>query len=117
KRMFAAPERIPARVFARIPEQLGVRDRKSIWVDTQMHGAPTPTFLEGPSFDRVGNLFVVDIPWGRMFKITPFGKVSVAGEYDGERNGLKFHKDGRAFMADQRHGLTGSCPRSGQVGL
>jgi len=113
--MFAAPERIPARVFARIPEKLGVRDRKSIWVDTQMHGAPTPTFLEGPSFDRAGNLFVVDIPWGRIFKITPSGDVSVAAEYDGEPNGLKFHKDGRGFIADHRNGLMVFDPRSGKV--
>jgi gluconolactonase len=113
--MFAAPERIPARVFARIPEKLGVSDRKSIWVDTQMHGAPTLTFLEGPSFDREGNLFVVDIPWGRIFKITASGEVSVAAEYDGEPNGLKFHKDGRGFVADHRHGIMVFDPRSGKV--
>src|SRR3954447_11766713 len=113
--MFAAPERISAKVFARIPEKLGIKDRKSIWVDTQMHGAPTPTFLEGPSFDRDGNLFVVDIPWGRIFKITPAGEVSVAAEYDGEPNGLKFHRDGRAFIADHRNGIMVFDPRSGKV--
>ena len=90
-------------------------DRRSIWVDTQMHGAPTPTFLEGPSFDRDGNLFVVDIPWGRIFKITPSGEVVVAAEYDGEPNGLKFHKDGRGFIADHRHGIMVFDPRTGKV--
>ena len=35
------------------------------------HDAPTDCFLEGPSFDRDGNLFVVDIPFGRILKITP----------------------------------------------
>jgi gluconolactonase len=80
-----------------------------------MHGAPTLTFLEGPSFDREGNLFVVDIPWGRIFKITASGEVSVAAEYDGEPNGLKFHKDGRGFIADHRHGIMVFDPRSGKV--
>jgi gluconolactonase len=25
------------------------------------------SFLEGPSFDRDGNLYVVDLAWGRIF--------------------------------------------------
>jgi gluconolactonase len=113
--MFAAPAIIEATVFVRIPDKLGIRERRSIWVDTQMHGAPCPTFLEGPSFDRDGNLFVTDIPWGRIFKITPAGEVSVAAEYDGEPNGLKFHKDGRGFIADHRNGIMVFDTRNGKV--
>lgn len=113
--MFAAPAPIQAQVFARIPDKFGITDRRSVWADTQMHGAPCPTFLEGPSFDHDGNLFVTDIPWGRIFKITLDGDVSVAAEYDGEPNGLKFHKDGRAFIADHRHGIMVLDTRTGQV--
>jgi gluconolactonase len=113
--MFAAPPVIEAAVFARIPDKLGIKDRSSIWVDTQMHGGACPTFLEGPSFDRDGNLFVTDIPWGRIFKITPAGDVSVAAEYDGEPNGLKFHKDGRGFIADHRNGIMVFDTRNGKV--
>jgi len=62
-------------------------------------------FLEGPSFDRTGNLYCVDIPYGRIFKITPKKEWSVVAEYDGEPNGLKIHKDGRIFIADHHHGI------------
>ena len=113
--MFAPPERLKAEVFARIPDRFHVRHRASAWVDTQLHGAATPVFLEGPSFDREGNLWVVDIPWGRIFRIDPRGGVELAAEYDGEPNGLKFHPDGRAFITDYRHGIMVLDPASGRV--
>lgn len=113
--MFAAPQILNATVFARIPEKFSAVGRSSIWVDVQMHGAPAPTFLEGPAFDRAGNLWVVDIPWGRIFRITADGAVSIAAEYDGEPNGLKFHKDGRAFIADHKNGIMVLDTRSGKV--
>ena len=74
--MFAPPERLTAEVFARLPDALprsatAIRRGRA----RQLHGAPTPVFLEGPSFDREGNLWVVDIPWGRIFRIDPQGDV------------------------------------------
>jgi len=113
--MFTPPIPISARAFTHIPEVFGYKDRQTEWTQTQLHGAPCPTFLEGPSFDRAGNLYVTDIPWGRIFRITPSGDVSVAAEYDGEPNGLKFHKDGRGFIADHKNGLMLFDPASGKV--
>jgi gluconolactonase len=113
--MFSPPKGLECRVYARIPDEFRVQGRRSTWVDVQMHGAPTPFFLEGPSFDRAGNLWVVDIPWGRIFRIKPDGTVTLVTEYDGEPNGLKFHKDGRAFIADHRHGIMVLDPASGKV--
>jgi gluconolactonase len=113
--MFAVPERLTPKIFARIPDKFGHGDRRTLWTETMLHGVPVPTFLEGPSFDRAGNLYVTDIPWGRIFKITPSGDVSVAAEYDGEPNGLKFHKDGRGFIADHKNGIMVFDPSSGKV--
>jgi gluconolactonase len=113
--MFAAPPVIETTLFARVPEALSRADRRSPWVDLLRDGASTPSFLEGPSFDRDGNLWVTDIPWGRLFKITPEGRLSVALEYDGEPNGLKFHRDGRAFITDHKHGIMVFDPRSGKI--
>ncbi len=113
--MFAAPPKIEATVFTAIPDSFGLGGKRSHWADIQFPGVATPTFLEGPSFDRDGNLWVVDIPWGRLFRITPDGKVSVGAEYDGEPNGLKFHKDGRGFICDHKHGLMMLDPVTGQV--
>jgi len=113
--MFATPPVIETTVFARVPEALSRADRRSPWVDLLRDGASTPSFLEGPSFDRDGNLWVTDIPWGRLFKITPEGRLSVALEYDGEPNGLKFHRDGRAFITDHKHGLMVFDPKTGEI--
>jgi gluconolactonase len=113
--MFAPPPVIETAVFARVPESLSRAGRKSPWVDVIREGAPTPSFLEGPSFDRDGNLWVTDIPWGRLFKIAPDGTLSLALEYDGEPNGLKFHKDGRAFITDHKHGIMVFDPRTGKI--
>ncbi len=113
--MFAPPVRIQPEVFARVPDAFMVRERRSAWAHTQLHGAPAPVFLEGPSFDREGNLWVVDIPWGRIFRIDPQGRFALAAEYDGEPNGLKFHPDGRAFIADYRRGIMVLDPATGKV--
>ncbi len=113
--MFAPPPVIETRVFARIPDRYRTKGRSSVWVDAQRGGAPTDCFLEGPSFDRAGNLYVVDVPWGRIFRISPSGDVALVSEYDGEPNGLKIHRDGRIFIADFRHGIMLLDPRSGAV--
>ncbi|MEY3629909.1 MAG: hypothetical protein RLY91_1675, partial [Pseudomonadota bacterium] len=61
------------------------------------------------------NLWVTDIPFGRLFKITPSGDISLELEYDGEPNGLKFHKDGRAFITDHKNGLMVFDPKTGKI--
>ena len=112
--MYAAPPSVEAGLFASIPEQFH-KSGTNIWIDVQLHGAPTPAFLEGPAFDRDGNLWVVDIPWGRLFKVTPQGEVSCAFEYDGQPNGLAFHKDGRLFIADAWNGIMAFDPATGKI--
>ena len=102
-------------VFASIPEHYHVLDRASDWVRVQRHGASTPLWLEGPCFDASGNLWVVDVPWGRLFKITQAGQVSCELEYEGEPNGLAFRSDGMAFIADYQNGIVQFDPATGSV--
>jgi gluconolactonase len=113
--MYAPPPSIDAELFVRIPERFHISGRKSAWVDVQLHGASAPVFLEGPSFDHDGNLWLVDIPWGRLFKVTPSGDVSCELEYDGWPNGLKFHRDGRAFITDAKNGIMVFDPRTRKI--
>ena len=57
-------------------------------------------FLEGPAFDRQGNLFVSSIFDSRILKITPGKKVSTVLKQDGLLpDGIAIHKDGRLFLA------------------
>lgn len=113
--MFHAPPDVQAEVFARIPEHPDHRRRTPAFVARQFHGAATPSFIEGPAFDRDGNLWLVDIPWGRIFRLTPGGTITQVAEYDGEPNALEFHADGRIFVADHKHGILTLDPATGAV--
>lgn len=113
--MFAAPPVVKSEVFASLPDSLRIKKRDPKFPPLQRLGAGRDSFLEGPSFDRAGNLYVVDIPYGRIFRVTPDGTFSVAAEYDGEPNGLKIHKDGRIFIADYKNGIMVMDPHSGKV--
>ncbi len=56
--------------------------------------------LEGPSFDRDGNLLFVEVFGGRVFRLTPDQKLStIVGENKFGSAGLAIHKDGRIFIA------------------
>jgi gluconolactonase len=113
--LFPPPTVIATEVFARIPDQFRKKGVSTHWVHTHRGGAPTECYLEGPSFDRAGNLYVTDIPFGRVFRISPQGEVELVAEYDGEPNGLKIHKDGRIFITDHAHGIMLLEPAGGKV--
>lgn len=113
--MYPAPPVLQTCVFARIPDAYRIGGRSNRWTQVQRGGAPTDCFLEGPSFDCAGNLYVVDVPWGRIFRISAQGQVELFTEYDGEPNGLKVHADGRLYVADFRHGLMVVDPQTGAV--
>jgi gluconolactonase len=103
--MYGAPPELLAEVFAELPTAFRTASRPSRWA-VQRHADPfMHSFLEGPSFDRQGRLYVVDIPRGRIFRISPTGEFSLFAEYDGEPNGLRIHRDGSLYVADHRHGI------------
>ncbi|MBU3614199.1 SMP-30/gluconolactonase/LRE family protein [Polynucleobacter sp. Latsch14-2] len=104
--MFNAPPVLGTEVFARIPDQY----RKAGQLSNERLQAgkgtlKTDSYIEGPSFDREGNLYIVDIAFGLIYQISPQGVVKLVAEYDGEPNGLKIHQDGRIFIADHKNGL------------
>ena len=107
--MFAPPEIIHGEVHARLPERLRRSGRPSEWLDKQRKtlGAAFPdhSFLEGPAIGPDGSLYCVDIPFGRLLRVDADDEFEVALEYDGNPNGLAFHRDGRAFIADNRRGI------------
>ncbi|NYT25617.1 SMP-30/gluconolactonase/LRE family protein [Alcaligenaceae bacterium] len=103
--MFAAPDRVTATVFAELDDEAHHPAGTSSWLALQRPGAPSSSFIEGPAFDRHGNLWICDIPWGRIYRISPESKVELIVQYDGEPNGLAFHPDGRLIIADYKHGL------------
>ncbi|MBL22402.1 MAG: gluconolactonase [Rhodospirillaceae bacterium] len=113
--MYAAPPEITADVFTRLPDGWEGDHESSPWAVTQHPGGKLRAFLEGPSFDRDGNLWLVDIAFGRVFKVSPDGEFTIVADYDGEPNGLKFHKDGRIFIADHKNGIVNCDPETGEI--
>ena len=114
--MFKAPPEIGTEVFTRIPDQY----RKSGQLSPERILAgkgslKTDSYIEGPAFDRDGNLYIVDIAFGLIYRIDPQGQVKLVVEYDGEPNGLKIHHDGRIFVADHKNGVMLLDPESGSI--
>lgn len=101
---FTPPALIQARVLTRLPDAFR-KCRRSEWCDANKPGHEIDSFLEGPCFDREGNLYVADIPFGRIFRISPQLEWSLVAEYDGWPNGLAVHRDGSLWIADYRRGL------------
>jgi gluconolactonase len=100
-------------VHAAIPAPM-IRPRESAWARVKApHRPEVGCFLEGPAFDDHGNLFVVDIPFGRIFRLSPAGAWSLVIEYDGWPNGLKVAGDGRLLVADHKLGLVRVDPEHG----
>jgi len=114
--MYPPPEIVETEVYARLPAELHRTDRHSAWL-AKRGAAPTHSFLEGPAFDRAGNLYCVDLAHGRIFRIAPDRSWSVFADYEGLPNGLKLHRDGRIFVADHQHGILAFDPATGARSL
>ena len=111
---FQAIKKIEVRRFTALPARLRKKQRTK-WSDPNRQLAAVDSFLEGPSFDRKGNLWCVDIPFGRIFRISPKGEWELVTQYDGWPNGLKIHKDGNAYIADYKKGLLKLDTKTGSI--
>jgi len=112
---FTPPPTTETSVFASLPDNLRMHGEPSEWRDGQPGSQPVHSLLEGPAFDRDGNLWCVDIAYGRIFRLRPNHGFEVMIAYDGEPNGLAFHQDGRLFIADYRNGVMVFDPRTGNI--
>lgn len=98
------PQQLQTELFATVPDHMRTGP-----------GGKRAGFLEGPSFDRAGNLLCVDVQAGRIYRVSPHGEWDIVVEYDGIPNGLKLHRDGRAFIADRKNGLMVLDPATGTI--
>ncbi|CAG9945011.1 unnamed protein product [Clonostachys rosea f. rosea IK726] len=111
---YPPPPVIKAEVYLRIPD-----DKRCLGQDSEWTGGFARTFqhifLEGPVVDDKGNLYVVDIPYGRILKIDGEKNVTVCCKWDGEPNGLVGTKDGTLLVADYKQGILEFNPKTGEV--
>ena len=109
---------LPIRIETRVHTEMPPRFRRAIvtdWSRANKRGEKVDSFLEGPCFDPDGNLYVTDIPHGRVFRIRRDSEWDQVAEYDGEPNGLARHPDGRLFIADYKQGLLALDPSTGRT--
>jgi gluconolactonase len=109
------PRLIETTIFSAMPDSFRRKGVPTEWADANRPGAPTDCFIEGPSFDKDGNLYIVDIPFGRIFRIAPDKTWSLVIEYEGWPNGLKIGTDGRVLVADYRHGIMECDVKAGRM--
>jgi gluconolactonase len=108
------PRLIETQIFSAMPAEFR-RNVRSDWADANRPGASTDCFIDGPSFDGEGNLYIVDIPFGRIFRISPDRKWTLVVEYEGWPNGLKIDAAGRILVADYMHGIMELDARAGRM--
>ena len=101
---FTPPAVIHARVLTRLPDNFRKAGRTE-WCDANKPGHEIDSFLEGPCFDGAGNLYVTDIPYGRVFRISPALEWTLVAQYDGWPNGSALHRDGSLWITDYRRGI------------
>ncbi|CAD0109482.1 unnamed protein product, partial [Aureobasidium uvarum] len=101
---YPVPPIINAQVLTRIPDDLRCQD-ESDWRGG-FAGAFQNIFLEGPTCDEEGHLYVTDIPYGRILRIDKLSKqATVCVQYDGEPNGMARRQDGKFIVADYKKGV------------
>jgi gluconolactonase len=103
--LLQAPEVRQTELFTRLPDRLRRIGSRSDWADANRGGQATDSFLEGPVFDQAGNLYVTDIPFGRILRIDPQGQWEQVAEWAGEPNGMKFLNHRELLVTDYRNGL------------
>ena len=112
---FQPPSLRDTEVFSRMPQRFRRTGIRSDWADANRSGQDTESFLEGPVFDSAGNLYVTDIPFGRIFRIDPKGEWEQVAEWAGEPNGMKFLNERELLVTDYRNGLMLCDIASGDV--
>jgi len=111
---YALPPTIKASVYVRVPDSIRCKNQDSEW----RGGFSRPfqnIFLEGPIYTASGDLYVVDIPYGRILRISSTKEVTVEAEWDGEPNGLAVDPDGRIAIADYKQGILTFDPTTKKV--
>jgi gluconolactonase len=111
---FAPPKPIETEVYTRLPDEFRTRQRTD-WGDANRGGLAIDSFLEGPCLASDGTLYVVDIPFGRIFSIDATLQWRLVKTYDGWPNGMKVAPDGGLVVADYKNGLMRIDPRTGGV--
>ena len=94
-----------AQPFAKLPEHLRHKGMPSDWAKMTRPGHAMHSFLEGAFFDSHGDLWLNDVPYGRVFRVAPQGAWHLEHQIDGAPHAMRIASDGRHIAVDYHHGL------------
>ena len=94
-----------------LPESFRHRGKPSPWAEMTRPGKKMHSFLEGAFFDVDQNLWLSDVPYGRVFRISPEGHWEVMHKIDGEPHSMRITKD-KTFPAKRVGKMTKSIVRA-----
>lgn len=97
---YPVPPVITAEVLCRVPDEVRCTE-ESEWRGG-FAGGYQNVFIEGPTVDLEGNLFITDIPHGQILKVDRNLTVTRCVKYDGEPNGMALRADGKLVVADYK---------------
>lgn len=92
-------------LWTELPDDLHHRGPPSAWAAMTRPGQPMHSFLEAAFFDENGDLWLSDVPYGRVFRVSPAGDWTLEHQIDGEPHAMRIAPDGRRIAVDYRHGL------------
>ncbi|WP_394198503.1 SMP-30/gluconolactonase/LRE family protein [Litoreibacter albidus] len=97
---------LTATPLTELPAPLHHTGEPSDWAKMTRPGQKMHSFLEAAFYDEDGNLWLSDVPYGRVFCIDKSGEWTLAHQIDGEPHAMRLApKDGRHIAVDYRHGL------------
>lgn len=96
---------LTAQPFTALPDALRHTGEPSAWAKMTRPGQDMHSFLEGAFFDDARNLWLSDVPYGRVFRISPLCDWTVEHQIDGEPHSMRIAPDGRHIAVDYGRGL------------
>ncbi len=112
--VFGSPQTRSLEVFSTMPARFR-KPQRTAWADANKGGEAIDSFLEGPVFDAAGNLYVCDIAFGRVFRISMAGDWDLIAQWVGEPNGMKWLNPDELLITDYLNGLMVLSVTSGEV--
>lgn len=83
-----------------VPVPPSERNLQTVVADPWFNVSDKKMVLEGPAFDRDGNLLICDVSGSRVLRLTPDKHLSiVVSEKEVSPGGIAIHKNGRIFIA------------------
>ena len=103
--MKCATHIITAKPFTALPKEYHHQGEPSAWAKMTRPGQAMHSFLESMFFDDRHNIWLSDVPYGRVFRVTPDGSWELMHQIKGELHAMRFSPDEKTIGVDYKHGL------------